>query len=340
MSHTVSSAAQKFGLAAVRALYTEVALEPKPGLVSFRDCGSHTDMNARTFMRSLFALRGYFPRMIVAGHAGAPFAVLQNLGKQAEARMLTATDGINTHRGAIFGLGLLCASAGQLLAQGLPFTPQHLRAVLLSTWGEALTQRANAAKLAAPVSNGQRATRRFGLRSAGDEAAQAFPVLFDVTLPALQAALQAGAGDRAARVQALLATMAVLDDTNCVHRGGLDGLRFVQTSARQFLQAGGVLQACWLAQARAIHSALVARNLSPGGSADMLASACWVASLITVDLEAPLSLQGARATRQSMPSEPVAVAVSALRQSRLHGLLHGVRNDGSGSLKARFEFAA
>ena len=275
-----SNAVYGFGLAAVRALYAEVALEPKPGLVSFRDCGSHTDMNAQTFMRSLFALRGYFPCMVWAGHAGAPFAVLEDLGKSAETRMLTATHGINTHRGAIFGLGLLCAGAGQLLAQGLPFTSQHVRAVLMSTWGNALTQRARAARLSAPVSNGQRAARRFGLRSAGDEAAQAFPVLFDVTLPALQAALQAGAGERAARVQALFATMAELDDTNCVHRGGIDGLRFVQASARQFLQAGGVFQTSWLQHARAIHAACVARKLSPGGSADVLASACWVQSVL------------------------------------------------------------
>jgi triphosphoribosyl-dephospho-CoA synthase len=196
--------------------------------------------------------------------------------------------------------------------------------VLLSSWGDALAQRARLARLSAPVSNGQRAARRFGLRSAGDEAAQAFPVLFDVTLPALQAALQAGAGDRAARVQALFATMAELDDTNCVHRGGIDGLRFVQASASQFLQAGGVLQTGWLQHARAIHAAFVARRLSPGGSADVLASACWVASLITVDLEAAPSLRGSLATRQS----------------RLHGLLHCVRNDKRGSSKAPPELAA
>ncbi|MGB4360383.1 MAG: triphosphoribosyl-dephospho-CoA synthase, partial [Rhodoferax sp.] len=173
-------------------------------------------------------------------------------------------------------------------------------------------------RLSAPLSNRQRASRQFGLRSAGDEAAQAFPVLFDFTLPALQAALRAGAGERAARVQALFATMAALDDTNCVHRGGMDGLRWVQNSAREFLNAGGVLQADWVPQARAMHSAFVARRLSPGGSADVLASACWVASLITADLEAGPSLRAPLATRQS----------------RLHGLLHCVRNDERGSSKA------
>lgn len=275
----VVTRSQGLGRAAVRALYAEISLEPKPGLVSFRDCGSHLDMDGRTFMRSLFALRGYFPRITQAGAQGASFAVLQTLGKQAEARMLAATGGINTHRGAVFGLGLLCASAGQLLAQGLPLTPLHLRAVLLSTWGETLVARARSTRLTVPTSNGQRVAQRYGLLSAGDEAAQAFPTLFDITLPALQTALAGGVTDRAARVQALFSTMAVLDDTNVVHRGGIEGLRFVQSRASRFIEMGGVRQADWLLQARAVHSDFVRRRLSPGGAADVLASACWVEEL-------------------------------------------------------------
>jgi triphosphoribosyl-dephospho-CoA synthase len=267
------------GRAAVRALYAELALEPKPGLVSFRDNGSHQDMNGRTFFRSLFALRHYFPRMAQAGRQGQPFATLQRLGQQAEARMLAATGGINTHRGAVFGLGLLCASAGQAQAQGLPLTPDVLRAVLLATWGQALAERAAVARLTPPVSHGQQVAQRYGLRSAGEEAAQGFPCLFQVTLPALQQALAQGTGERAARTHALFATLAVLDDTNLVHRGGLEGLRFAQHSAQQFLAAGGVFQPHWLSHARSVHTAFVARNLSPGGTADVLASACWLQSL-------------------------------------------------------------
>jgi triphosphoribosyl-dephospho-CoA synthase len=264
----------------VRALYAEVSLEPKPGLVSFRDQGSHQDMDGSTFLRSLFALRSYFPRMARAGWQGLPFAELQALGLQAESRMLAATRGINTHRGAVFGLGLLCASAGRVHALDLAVTPQHLRAVLLATWGQKLAERAQVAKLR-PVfnpamSHGQQVARLFGMRSAGDEAALGFPCLFDVTWPALHQALARGAGERAARVHALFATMAVLDDTNLVHRGGLNGLRFAQSLAKQFLATGSVFQADWLAQARAVHIAFVRRNLSPGGAADVLASACWM----------------------------------------------------------------
>jgi triphosphoribosyl-dephospho-CoA synthase len=270
---------QQVGRAAVRALYAEIALEPKPGLVSFRDNGSHQDMDGSTFLRSLFALRSYFPRMAEAGLCGAPFSTLQNLGLQAEARMLVATYGINTHRGAIFGLGLLCASAGQMQTQGLAFTPNHVRSVILGRWGQDLKKRTDAAKSGRPTSHGQQVAQRFGLRSAGEEAAQGFPCLFDTAWPTLQSALAAGVGERAARVQALFATMAVLDDTNLVHRGGIEGLRFAQSLAQQFLEDGGVFQSNWVNRARAVHAAFVQRKLSPGGAADVLASACWMSAL-------------------------------------------------------------
>ena len=264
---------------AVRALYAEVALEPKPGLVSFRDSGSHSDMTASTFFKSLFALRHYFGHMASAGAMGQSLEFLQALGLGAEERMLRATGGINTHRGAVFALGLLCAAAGRLAAQGQPFNSDCLRQTLQSQWGQALRWRADAASRAEPLSNGQHAARSLGLRSAGEEAALGFPTLFEVTLPALQQALQQGHAQRAARVQAFFATMAVLDDTNTAHRGGLAGAAFVKASARGFLAAGGVDQPDWVPQARAIHAEFVARRLSPGGSADVLACACWVQAL-------------------------------------------------------------
>lgn len=276
------------GRQALRALHAELVLEPKPGLVSLRDAGSHHDMDAGTFMRSLFALRHYFAAIARAGAAGAPFPHLQALGVQAEARMLAATGGINTHRGAVFGLGLLCASAGHLHALGRPLHAQGLQDTLQRTWGEALRERARLARERAPRSHGERAAQRHGLRGAGDEAADAFPTLFHTTLPVLQQALQQGWPQRRARVQALFATLAVLDDTNLVHRGGIEGLRFARRAAQDFLAAGGAAQPHWLAHARAVHAAFVARRLSPGGSADLLGMACWCASVCRPEASVPV----------------------------------------------------
>jgi triphosphoribosyl-dephospho-CoA synthase len=259
------------GRAAVVALYDELALTPKPGLVSFIDSGSHDDMDARTFMRSLFSLRLYFPRLAALGAAGSPFEGLEREGIAAEARMLAATGGINTHRGAVFCLGLLCASAGALAAQGAALSAAGLRRELIACWGQALSERI----LCSSHAHGAVAARRFGLRSAGAEAMLGFPVLFETTLPALLAAEQRGAAPREARLQALFETMAVLEDTNLAHRGGLAGLRHAQRTARAFLAAGGALRPDALAHADAAHADFIARRLSPGGTADMLAAACW-----------------------------------------------------------------
>jgi triphosphoribosyl-dephospho-CoA synthase len=264
---------------AVRALYAEVTLEPKPGLVSLRDNGSHTDMNAATFVRSLFALRRYFPAITQAGMDGLPFPALQALGIAAEARMLKATWGINTHRGAVFALGLLCAAAGRLQREGQDLEAHLLQQRLCNQWGDALRAQAIAASGRAPVSHGQRAARAYGLRSALDEAADGFPTLFNATLPALKSALANGHGQRAARVHALFATMAVLDDTNVAHRGGRAGLNWLKASAAEFLERGGVAQPDWLQLARALHLRCMELQLSPGGAADVLACACWVHSM-------------------------------------------------------------
>ena len=266
------AALHRVGRAAVAALYDELALAPKPGLVSFEGSGSHRDMDARTFMRSLFALRHSFPRLAVLGAADAPFEALQAEGIAAEAAMLQATGGINTHRGAIFSLGLLCACAGRLLAQGAPLQPERLRATLVERWGDALRERSRRIS----PSQGQRAAQRFGLRSAGTEAALGFPVLFEVTAPALQQSLQRGMPEQQARIDALFHTIAVLDDTNLAHRGGVAGLRDAQRLARGFLRAGGAARRGGLIHARTIHQQFVSRHLSPGGSADLLAAACWL----------------------------------------------------------------
>jgi triphosphoribosyl-dephospho-CoA synthase len=280
------AAARRLGRAAVVALYDELALAPKPGLVSFDDSGSHTDMDAHTFMRSLFALRHSYPRLAALGAQGADFAALAHEGRAAEARMLAATGGVNTHRGAIFTLGLLCASAGALRAAGQPLQPDALRRTLVARWGAALAARGgcggvranggSAGAAAAAFSHGGQAAREHGLRGANAEAAAGMPVLFDTALPALRQALAAGLPAPAARLQAFFATLAVLDDTNLAHRGGLTGLRWAQAQARAWLVLGGAQAPDAVARAQRMHRAFVQRRLSPGGTADVLAAACWL----------------------------------------------------------------
>ncbi|MET0209963.1 MAG: triphosphoribosyl-dephospho-CoA synthase MdcB [Burkholderiaceae bacterium] len=274
----VSAAAltpQAIGRAAIMALHDELALSPKPGLVTPFSTGSHDDMDADTLMRSLFALRRYFVAITALGARHAPFTALERCGIEAEARMMAATGGINTHRGAIFQLGLLCAAAGALSAAGEALTPDRIRATLTTRWGDDLARRAQRTS-ALP---GGIAARRLSLRSASAEAALGFPVVFETAVPALRDALARGLSATRSRLDTLFHIMAVLDDSNLAHRGGLEGLRFAQAQARSFLAAGGAAHARGLERAAGIGDAFVRRHLSPGGAADMLASACWMARL-------------------------------------------------------------
>jgi triphosphoribosyl-dephospho-CoA synthase len=262
------------GAHALAALREELEAWPKPGLVSPADPGAHDDMDAATFAASLRALRAFFPAAAHAGAAGAPFAELRALGVRAEARMLAATGGVNTHRGAIFALGLLAAAAGRLAAGGTAPAPAALR--------EAVRRLGRAARRelpAARASHGAAVARRHGVGGARGEAAAGFPHVFGVALPALEDALRRGAPRRAAVIEALVATIAVLPDTNLLWRGGAEGLAFARASAREFLRAGGVHRAGWEEHARSLHGAFVARRLSPGGSADLLAAALFVERL-------------------------------------------------------------
>lgn len=260
------------GRAATLALHDELALAPKPGLVSFVDSGSHDDMDAHTFMRSLFALRRYFVRMAELGARRVPFAELERCGIAAEARMLAATGGINTHRGAIFVLGLLCAATGAAQLGDGRRDAEAIRASLRAHWGPALTARTQRV----PTLPGGLAASRFKLRSASQEAALGFPVLFETAVPVWRRARCRGLDLPRTRLDVFFALMAELDDSNLAHRGGLEGLNFARGHARSFQAAGGAADPFALARAWDIHRAFVARRLSPGGCADMLAAACFL----------------------------------------------------------------
>jgi triphosphoribosyl-dephospho-CoA synthase len=261
------------GRLAVRSLYAELTLYPKPGLVSLADSGSHDDMTAATFMRSLFALRHYFVHITRAGMEAAPFPALAGLGADAERRMLAATNGVNTHRGAIFCLGLLCAAIGSCHANGIRLTAPAVKSALLIRWGHALAMHAHPR---AADSHGLRVTRRYAVGGARQEAALGMPSVFEVALPALRQALAAGRGARQARIDSLFALMAHISDTNVYHRGGPGAALAVRQHAQAFLARGGTAVPDWEAQVQAYHRIFVANKLSPGGAADLLAAACLV----------------------------------------------------------------
>jgi triphosphoribosyl-dephospho-CoA synthase len=267
---------------AIRGLHAELVLYPKPGLVSLIDNGSHADMNASMFMRSLFSLRHYFIRMAHAGAQTASFDAMKEYGMQAERRMLIATNGINTHRGAIFSLGMLSAAAGYCHARSLPLSANNLYRVLMQQWGAALLAHANPA--VAKLSNGLRVTHLYAVNGARAEGAQGFPAVFEIGVPQLLKSLARGAQASDAQVDTLFSLMAQMTDTNIYHRGGADAAAMVSQTAGEFMRAGGTSQTDWQSKALECHQLFVGHNLSPGGAADML-SASWFVYQLTQTVE-------------------------------------------------------
>jgi triphosphoribosyl-dephospho-CoA synthase len=264
--------AERVGRLAVRSLYHEAALHPKPGLVSPIDNGSHADMSMATFYRSLFALRRYFPAIARAGAADPELAQLQALGLVAEREMLRATAGINTHRGAIFHLGLLCAAAGALHQDGVVPIAASLCGTVAQRWGAAIRRSAQSAKRdASQTSHGLQVLRRYSAGGARAEAASGFPNVIRGSLPAYRTALRATGDARRAGVQALFVLIERTEDSNLLWRGGFEGVRFARRCAAEFLRNGGATAVDWLQRAASIHRQFVAHNLSPGGCADLLA---------------------------------------------------------------------
>lgn len=263
-------AADALGGAAYEALLEEAQLTPKPGLIDQANNGAHKDMDMESFRRSAEALAPYFKEAVHIGlaHAasGPAMDALRPAGIAAETAMLAATGGANTHKGLIYALGLLLCAMGQALSGGGENYISHARQ-LANTGLPAELHRAKVA----PSSHGERIYASRGVLGARGEAAAGFPHAVQA-LEALRR-YRAGASETQARLLALLTSMAQLTDTNLLHRGGEAGLHLVQHEARRILALPlGQLEAAM----QALDQLCIQRNLSPGGSADMLALALFL----------------------------------------------------------------
>lgn len=254
------------------ALYAELNCYPKAGLVSFVDSGSHLDMNSDTFLASIDALNSYWYTMLELGANGANFMELVAAGKNAERLMLQATQNINTHRGAIFIMGILLAGIAYAAANKLPFN--CVPELIQQLWGQQLLEHQISVE-----SHGKMVRRRYPDLAANiiTDAAGGFVSIFETYLPWLRE-LYLSNSDKA-YIELFYRLLSQVNDTNLLYRGGRAGLQFAQKLATEFINAGGVNQIDWFGQAEQIHRQLVMQQLSPGGCADLLAATIFIHSV-------------------------------------------------------------
>ena len=262
------------GTLALEAMLVEVSATPKPGLVDRNNSGAHRDMCFFTFLRSAASLRSCFEEFAESGYTGGIththtadiFPALREIGIRAEADMFAATEGINTHKGEIFSLGVVSAAAGYLAGKNETLTAERV----LNLCGEicaGLCGRDFAGVREKPnPTKGERAYIQHGIAGIRGEAEAGYPCVRDAGLPALRKYLAEGLSMNDALVMALVHIMAVNYDTNIISRHDLKTAREVMTIAENIIAGGEGLDAL-----RRLDDEFIARNISPSGSADLLA---------------------------------------------------------------------
>ena len=258
---------------AVRALLYEVTTTPKPGLVDRRNSGSHTDMDSFTFMSSAASLYPYFEactragRKTADGPAPETFAALRPLGCEAEGEMLAATHGVNTHKGAIFSIGIVCAALGRL-DRAVWADPARVLAEV-STMTAGLTAKDFAGVTAEnAVTAGQKLYVQYGITGVRGQVEAGLPAVLEFGLPALEKGLAAGYSLNQSGCGALLAIIANSTDTNLIARSDRATQLAVVEELKALLARTPYPDEAAL---RALDDRFIAANLSPGGSADLLA---------------------------------------------------------------------
>ncbi|MDR3341354.1 MAG: citrate lyase holo-[acyl-carrier protein] synthase [Treponema sp.] len=260
---------------ALKALLFELGITPKPGLVDRSNSGAHEDMDYFTFVNSAAALVPYFYRVTLEsqGYQGESESLLASLGfygQEAEETMNAETGGVNTHKGLIFSLGIMCAALGYLHGQGLPVTVDTVLALCGRIAAPGLAKLDQGHTSAKVQTHGEKVYAVHGIRGIRGEAAAGFPSLALYGYPLLSALLNQGYSANDAGVILLLHLLAQVQDTNILYRAGINALEEIQKQVQDFLARESDPEEL-LAFARDLDQDFIRRHISPGGCADLVA---------------------------------------------------------------------
>ena len=274
---------------AALSLLDEVYAAPKPGLVDRIDSGAHADMKFEDFILSTAAITPFLREMAVTAYQScftlpaspeadaALFSRLRELGKCAEREMYAATGGVNTHKGAVFTLGLLSAGAGLLYAKSGKLSAETILDEVQNLVGDTLRQElADLKSGEVGEAHGEAVLHRDGTGGVRSAAAKGFPLLRSVALPLLR---QYEAEERPAEVSVLNVLLHLIlhvSDTNVLYRGGKDALLTLRADCRNILSHGGAFTPKGTALLYELKETCKQRNISPGGAADLLSAALFL----------------------------------------------------------------
>lgn len=267
------------------ALQAELDTTPKPGLVDRNDNGAHRDMDHALMQRSIQALHPYFVRLAQLGFTDKQpcHDEIVNIGIEAEREMFKATGGVNTHKGALFSIGLAAVALGGeafcriTQAEGCgTMAYNDVNSKQIKSLSNSI---ASLARLF-PDTNGTHGSKAKAnniLKGALDNAREGYTQLFKAWLPFYIDRI--AEGDNYALHKTLLRIMCDLDDTNIVYRTSMETMQEVKKEARHMLdQSRNIVN--FEAALQAMNTDYIHRNISPGGSADMLSLVVFLSCVV------------------------------------------------------------
>lgn len=254
------------------ALNKEVTTTPKPGLVDRNNRGAHPDMGIQHFFASANALRPFFCRIAEEGfltrdaEPADTFRRIRPIGSEAEQAMYKATHGVNTHKGAIFSLGILCAAAGRLSPHN--WQPERLLAECAAMTAGVTKDDFDGITPENAKTPGEKIYAAYGITGARGQAESGFPAVSHAGLPILRQGLAKGLSFNDAGCAALLHLIATTDDTNLIYRSDRDTQLKIRNQIAALLEQDPFPGTEVI---EALDKDFIKKNLSPGGSADLLA---------------------------------------------------------------------
>lgn len=269
----------KLGEFATEAMIYEVSCFPSFGLVSPVSSGSHTDMDYFTFIDSTTALNRYFLEMASAGYSNNPtdeiFAHARKIGEKAEKAMFTKTNGVNTHKGMIFVLGLGITASSKILYDGGDFNEiskliKNMTTGIVESELKNLSTKTN-------LTHGEKIFLEYGISGVRGEAELGFPIVFDYALDLYDSNKELGQNNRL--VQSLLGIMSRCKDTTILHRHDYDTLLNLQKNSESLINLGGFNNLDNISEINNLNYHNEKNGISPGGCADLLALTVFISKL-------------------------------------------------------------
>lgn len=268
------------GKLAIKSMLFEVSATPKPGLVDRNNSGAHKDMDFFSFMSSSSQLMDTF---YLCGSEGFKFEAnnykellnkIRPIGIQGEQNMFRATNNVNTHKGLIFSLGIICAAAGNIYRDKRVNT---INSEEVCNRVKEITEGISHKELGKSDKNkkltyGEELFRKYGVKGIRGEVESGFKTVRTISLPLFKELIMKKEPHiNDILVQVLIHLMSNTEDCNVLGRHDIKMLAYVRNEAKKAIELGGIFSKEGRKHINRMDKDFIEKNISPGGSADLLA---------------------------------------------------------------------